>query len=320
MKQMSHSIMKRVVSSCEGRALRCWSSHAHMLLVVSTLALATGPIEWVGPTSPQSQPEWLASIKKEKRTILEQINYTGGVFGVPELAWTADSYIQPQMHPYDRKFWDHETGAYTVHRFLDDLQTRYGGVDSVLVWPTYTNIGIDDRNQFDYFRSMPGGLDGVKQITEEFKAAGVRVLWPYNPWDTGTRREDWDKNATDERTFALLLKQTSGDGFNGDTMDFVPRSFWDAAVERQYPLAFEPEGGGHDESLNWQTMGWGYWSFGSHVPVVDRFKYLTSGRFLTNACDRWAKNKTDNLQTAWFNGAGCIAARGLNRIVPVRLQ
>ena len=36
-------------------------------------------------------------------------------------------------------------GAWTVDRYLDDLKNRYGGIDSVLIWPTYTNIGIDDR-------------------------------------------------------------------------------------------------------------------------------------------------------------------------------
>ncbi len=85
----------------------------------------------------------------------------------------------------------------------------------------------------------------------------MRVLWPYNPWDTGTRREPTD----DEHALAGLIKQTGGDGFNGDTMGFVPRSFWQASREKQYPLAFEPEGGGEDESLNWSTMGWGYWNY-----------------------------------------------------------
>jgi len=31
---------------------------------------------------------------------------------------------------------------------------RYGGVDSILLWPTYTNIGTDARSQFDLFSAM----------------------------------------------------------------------------------------------------------------------------------------------------------------------
>jgi len=50
-------------------------------------------------------------------------------------------------------------------------------------------------------------------------------------------------------------------------------------------------------------MGWGYWVY-PRVPVVDRFKFITHGKFMTNVCDRWAFHKTDNLQMAWFNGDG----------------
>ena len=53
---------------------------------------------------------------------------------VPGLQWTQTSYIQPQMHPYDRFFFDGKN--YTVQRWLDDVNARYGGVDSILMWPT----------------------------------------------------------------------------------------------------------------------------------------------------------------------------------------
>ena len=265
------------------------------------VAATCGSCESSGPSSPAAQPDWLAALKKTRTESLAKVNYKGGVFATPELAWTQTSYIQPQMHPYDRYFYDPAVG-YTVDKFLDDLKTRYGGVDSILLWPTYTNIGIDDRNQFDYFRCMPGGLEGVTNVTDQLKAKGVRVLWPYNPWDHGTRREP----LSDEDTFATLLKQTHGDGFNGDTMDYVPESFWTSAQKARYPIAFEPEGGGHDDSLNWSTMGWGYWSYTANAgpPVVDRQKFLTRGKFTTNVCNRWAQDKTDDLQHAWFNGAG----------------
>src|SRR2546429_4752553 len=68
------------------------------------------------------------------------------------------------MMVQDRFFFDPIAGKYTVDRYLDDLQKRYGGVDAVLIWPTYPNLGIDDRNQIDMIHCMPGGVIGVRQI------------------------------------------------------------------------------------------------------------------------------------------------------------
>jgi hypothetical protein len=56
------------------------------------------------------------------------------------------------------------------------------------MWPTYTNIGTDARSQFDLFEAMPGGIAGVRAAIDELHAAGVKVLIPYNPWDSGTAR------------------------------------------------------------------------------------------------------------------------------------
>ncbi len=273
-----------------------------MLLVVLSVSTASGcsSCQYAGPATPDAQPAWLERFKEERSSVISAIDYRGGQFDNPFLAWTGGAFIQPQMHPYDLYFYEPSKAEYTVDRYLADLDDRYGGIDALLLWPTYTNIGIDDRNQFDYFRALPGGLDALRNVTSQLKSAGVRVLWPYNPWDTGTRREP----SSDAVTLARLLKQTGGDGFNGDTMGYIPRAFWQAAVEAGYPLALEPEGGGSDESLNWSTLGWGYWNYSSTVPVVDRQKFITRGRFMTNCCDRWAKNKTDNLQAAWFNGVG----------------
>lgn len=38
-----------------------------------------------------------------------------------------------------------------------------------------TNIGTDDRSQFDLFEAMPGGLAGVRRAVDELHAAGVKV-------------------------------------------------------------------------------------------------------------------------------------------------
>ena len=192
-----------------------------------TLMLATGTTQYTGPAARDQYDEWAAALEKDRDTQLTSIGYDGGAFD--KVPWTQTSYIQVQAHPFDRYFYDPVSGKYTVKRFLDDLKTRYGGIDSVLLWPTYPNIGVDDRDQFDYFRMMPGGLAALKKATGELKAAGVNVLWGYNPWDTGTRRE----TDSDEDTLASMLKQTDGDGFNGDTMVEVPEKFLERVNEDQ---------------------------------------------------------------------------------------
>jgi iron(II)-dependent oxidoreductase len=114
--------------------------------------------------------------------------------------------------------------------------TRYGFAagDGVLLWPTYTNIGIDDRNQLDMFRAMPGGLNALKNVTDAFHARGVGVIWGYNPWDTGTMREpnwvepppgqqDGRAGLSDASDFLSALKATGGDGTDMDTMPFTPQ-------------------------------------------------------------------------------------------------
>ena len=71
----------------------------------------------------------------------------------------------------DRYFYDPLAHKYTVDRYLDDVTKRYGGIDSVLIWHTYTNIGIDNRNQYDLLRDMPGGLEGVREMVRGFSPA-----------------------------------------------------------------------------------------------------------------------------------------------------
>ena len=105
---------------------------------------------------------WLADIRhwRDERRI--RVGYDGSRYDRPEFRWTQSSFIQPQMMVQDRYFYDPVAGKYTVDRYLDDLEKRYGGIDAVLIWPTYPNMGIDNRNQHDLIRSMPGGVAGVR--------------------------------------------------------------------------------------------------------------------------------------------------------------
>ena len=218
-------------------------------------------------TDPETLAAWHADMQTWREQYKKSTKYSGAIYEDPQLKWTQTSYMQPQMHPCeplpplrfcsgrlapltppradDRYFYDPVEHKYTVQKWLDDVNARYGGVDSILMWPTYTNIGTDDRSQFDLFEAMPGGLPGVRAAVDELHAAGVKVLIPYNPWDTGTLRcgaggtcggSENRTNATavckasvckdrnscalcDARIITGLIKEMNADGFNGGAPD-----------------------------------------------------------------------------------------------------
>src|ERR1022692_1939108 len=87
---------------------------------------------------------WLNDLRQWRRERLIRMGYDDAEYRRPELLWTQRNFIQPQMMAEERYFYDPAAGKYTVDRYLDDVDKRYGGIDSVLIWPVYPNIGIDD--------------------------------------------------------------------------------------------------------------------------------------------------------------------------------
>jgi formylglycine-generating enzyme required for sulfatase activity len=250
------------------------------------------------PCTQEDHDAWLADIRHWRSERWIRIGYDGSRYDRPELKWTQSSFFQPQMMVQDRYFYDPVAHRYTVDRYLNDLEKRYGGIDEVLIWPTYPNMGIDDRNQLDLIRSMPGGVAGVRQMIADFHKRGVRVLFPMMMWDQGTR----DPGKPWPQAIAELMAEVGADGVNGDTQDGVPLAFSAAADKVGHPLAFEPEEGPSDEALAWNVMTWGQYSF-PFVPMVDKYKWLEP-RHMVNISDRWSRDKTNDLQFAFFNGAG----------------
>jgi gamma-glutamyl hercynylcysteine S-oxide synthase len=248
--------------------------------------------------SAQSHAEWLKDVRhwRDERRI--RIGYDDARYKLPALQWAQSSFIQPQMMVQDRYLYDPVLHKYTVDRYLDDVEKRYGGIDSVLVWATYPNMGIDDRNQHDLVRSMPGGVEGVKQMVADFHRHGVRVLFPMMMWDQGTR----DPGKPWPDAIAELMKEIGADGINGDTQEGVPLAFPLSAEKAGHPLAFEPELSMSDEALAWDVLHWGQYKY-QFVPMVDKYRWLEP-RHQVHIQGRWDRDKTDALQFAFFNGEG----------------
>jgi iron(II)-dependent oxidoreductase len=256
---------------------------------------------WEGESKPCTQAsfdDWFKDLTHWRTERQIRIGYSSERYHLPAFKWAQSAFIQPQMMVQDRYFYDPVAGKYTVDRYLDDVEKRYGGIDAVLIWPTYPNMGIDNRNQHDMIRTMPGGISGVRQMVEDFHHRGVHVLFPMMMWDQGTH----DPGRPWTQAIAETMKEIDADGVNGDTQDGVPLAYSLAADAVGQPLVFEPEGGPSDEALAWNVLTWGQYKFG-FVPLVDRYRWLEP-LHQVNISDRWNRDKTDDLQFAFFNGEG----------------
>lgn len=263
-----------------------------------------------------SADDWIAELRDWRREHLIRIGYDDANYRRPELQWAQRNFVHAQMMVEDRFFFDPESGRYTIDRYLDDLEARFGGIDSVLVWHVYPNIGIDDRNQFDLAADLPGGLEGLKGAVDDFHRRGVRVFLPTMPWDNGTRAQ----GEADWQAIARIVAAVGADGINGDTYNGVPRAFFDACDVLGRPAVLQPESTiSCEEQLIWNVQSWGKKAPNEAVPPVAKFKWLEP-RHMINYENRWGRDRNHDLQYCFFNGIGYNAWENIwglwNQFVP----
>jgi iron(II)-dependent oxidoreductase len=264
-----------------------------------------------GPASPADQPGWLEGLKAWRRDRRTLLRYDGSQYDRPELRWTQNIFSQVQVLTWDRSLYDPEKGEYTVDRFLSETESRIGPIDAVLIWHVYPNLGVDDRNQFDMLRDLPGGITGVRGMVEKFHGRGVKVFFPLLMWDAGTRSE----GAAPPTVMSQLLKDVGADGINFDTLESVPPGFREASDAIGHPVALEPQFQPRDASLAWTNISWNDWVTWEgkqypFIPMVNKNKWMEP-RHTANITDRFTRDKTDSLQHAFFNGQGYATLENL---------
>lgn len=247
-----------------------------------------------------SADDWIRDLIDWRREHLIRIGWDDTNYRRPELQWAQRNFVHAQMMVEDRFFFDPETGRYTVDRYLDDLEQRFGGIDSVLIWYVYPNIGVDDRNQTDLAGDLPGGLEGLRSAVADFHRRGVRVFLPTKPWDNGTRPNE----QSDWHAIAQIVKAVGADGINGDTYNGVPRAFFDACDAVGCPVVLQPESTiSAEEQLIWNVQSWGKKVPPDVVPAVAKWKWLEP-RHMINVENRWGRDRTNDFQYMFFNGVG----------------
>ena len=253
------------------------------------------------PDDPKLWDAYREALSQWRDQTTRRLRYDDALYRRDDFAWVPSAFACCFVMMCDETFYDPKQNRYTVESFLKHADEQFGGYDAVVLWHAYPRIGFDDRNQFDFYRDVPGGLDGVKALIGELHASGVRVFVDYNPWDVGTRRE----GVSDLDALAALLEATGADGIFLDTMHQAAAEFRRKLDEVRPGLVLESELALPVESIADHHLSWAQWFQDNAVPGVLRNKWLER-RHMQHQIKRWSTDHTSELHMAWMNGSGMM--------------
>jgi len=251
---------------------------------------------FAGPTDPADRPEWRERLTAWRSDARERHGYTGTAYDRPEAAWAAGCRTVAQVWLWDELLYSFEEGRFTPERFLADARERFAGLDAVVLWHAYPVIGIDDRNQWDYYRDVPG----IAGLVAAFHDAGLHVFVDYNPWDTGTRRGDDDLTE-----LAALVRDLGADGVFLDTLKKAEPELVARLEEARPGIVLEGESKLPVERIEDHSSSWAQFFADSPVPGVLRAHWYER-RHMQHHVRRWHRDHTEELQSAWLNGVGVM--------------
>ncbi|MFI2651278.1 SUMF1/EgtB/PvdO family nonheme iron enzyme [Micromonospora fulviviridis] len=248
---------------------------------------------FAAPDDPADWPAWREQLTRWRADARARLGYTGGHYD--EIA--GDCFTVCLAWLWDETLYDHDRGEFTVGAFLDAARRDFGGFDGVVLWHAYPVIGLDERNQFDWYRDVPE----LPEVVRAFQAAGVRVFVDYNPWDTGTRREP----GADAEEVAALAARLGVDGVFLDTLKEGAGELRKALDAVRPGLVLEGESRVPLARIADHAMSWAQWFADSATPGVLRAKWFER-RHVLHHTRRWHRDHLDELHSAWLNGCGVL--------------
>jgi len=152
--------------------------------------------------------EWQNGLKLmfRERYLYDLEEFDDSLYEREDLDWIRHDYLMILQFAWDHKFYDQQSGGYNFKEFLEAGKELFGGYHVFGIWPTWPTLGVDQRNQWDLYGDLPGGLDKLKELSQWAKQNGTKFFIAYNSWDKSTRNEDPYKG------MARLIQAVDADG------------------------------------------------------------------------------------------------------------
>ncbi|MCF8388657.1 MAG: formylglycine-generating enzyme family protein [Bacteroidales bacterium] len=152
--------------------------------------------------------EWQNGLKKmfQEHYLFDLEEFDNTLFEREDLSWIRHDYLMILQFGWDHKFFDWKEDQYNFKYFLEEAKEITGGYDVYGIWPTWPALGMDQRNQWDLYADLPGGLKKLHELATLAQNNDTKFFIAYNPWDKSTRKENPHKG------MARLIEATDANG------------------------------------------------------------------------------------------------------------
>ena len=248
-----------------------------------------------GPSTLAERKKWREELKAWRSHSAKRFDYNDAAY-LNEKGADEPTYNLALIWLWDEILFDFEKQVFTPEKLIED-SNKFGGFDGIILWHAYPVIGIDSRNQFDFYNDVPGLAD----LIAKFQTAGIKIYLNYNPWDKWTDRP----TSSDEIELARLVERFNFDGVFLDTLKSAEPTFMAPIKKVKSDLVIAGESTVQQGRICDHTMSWAQWFADSEIPGVLRAKYFEP-RHMLHQTRRWNRSHIDELHIAWLNGAGML--------------
>jgi formylglycine-generating enzyme required for sulfatase activity len=231
--------------------------------------------------------------------LLYDINGTfdNTLFERDDLKWIRHTYAMHLMMNWDHQYYDAKDGVFHMEEFLEKGKKLYGGDDVIGIWPNWPMLGLDQRNQWDLYRALPGGTQKIKKLAELCRSNGTKLFISYNPWDESTRNEDHHSGMSD------MIEKTTADGVVLDTEGKSSREHQAAADKVRKGVIMYSEGMAVPRDMQGIVAGRVHNAL-YYPPLLNLNKFIKPDFAIFRVAEVHREHILREYATSFFNGYG----------------
>jgi len=246
--------------------------------------------------------DWQEGLRQifQNRKLYDLSNFDNALFERPDLQWIRQSYVIHLMMAWDKRFLAANSSK-SKKLSLTGFEKLYGGDDVVGIWPTWPTLGLDQRNQFDLFKDLPGGLPRLKQMGSEMRTQGTKLFLCYNPWDESTR--DANNPKAHFKGLSDLIAATNADGVVLDTRGSSSRELQEAADQVRKGVVMYSEGMAIPKDMPGIVAGRVHNAL-YYPPMLNLNKFIKPEFAIFRVAEQFKERIRREFATSFFNGYG----------------